>query len=451
MERPRSLKGTLLSIAGFDSGNGAGVETDIRVFDSLGFHGAGVITAITAQNTTGVKRVFPLPPEEVREQISAVVNDFLIKGVKTGMVYDAPQINVIIEELHKVRKEREIPLIVDPVIFAKDGTPLIKDVESFKRLMEGAFAITPNAVEASILLGKEVTEENQHDACRELLSKFSTKYVILKGGHMLGETSRDVLCWDSGEEEVTLPRLKEKNTHGTGSVLASAILAYYVKYKDMMRALSEAKLVVHHGIRHGLHVGKGIGPIDTMVSMRKGSCKHRVMEDMYKFAKFVHGKRDFYKLIPEVQSNFAHSIDPDMVDGIQDIATFEGRIVKEWNGNVRIGFPAVFGYPTHTARLLLGLINRGVRADSLINVRFDEAFIETLSRKGYEVLEIDRENEPSWGENKTMDWIASISAEKGVNVAFDRGMKGKEAMIRIWSFGTDSLMDILETLLGSSE
>lgn len=214
-----------------------------------------------------------------------------------------------------------------------------------------------------------------------------------------------------------------------------------------MNAVSEAKTVVYWGIKHGLHVGKGIGPIDPLVKMRKDFHKYHVLEEMREFAKFISEEKGFSKLIPEVQSNLAHSIPPNLVDGLEDIATYQGRIIKEWDGKVRVGFPAVFGNPTHTVRLLNGLIKRGVLADSLINVRFDERLIRKLSDEGYSVVEIFRENEPSWGEERTMDWIAEISSKEKASVAFDRGVKGKEAMIRIWSLGIDGLIRTLKLLL----
>ncbi len=437
---------TLLSIAGYDSGNGAGVETDLKVFDLFGFHGAGAVTAITAQNTMGIKGIYPVKPEELRHQIRTIVEDFHVSGIKTGMIYDADQVGVVLEEIDRMESlHGTLPLVVDPVLFAKDGTPLIKDVGRFKELLRRALVITPNAVEASLLMGEEV--KDQVSACMKLLSDFGSRYVVLKGGHIPGGESKDVLCWAGGHVEYILPRLENTDTHGTGSVFASALLSSYLKSNNIVSAVSEAKSFVYWGIKHGLHVGKGIGPIDPLAKMRKDFYKYHVLEDMRNFANFIRSEREFSKLVPEVQSNLAHSIPPSLVDGLGDIATYQGRIIKEWDGGVRVGFPAVFGNPTHTARLLNGLIKRGVCADSLINVRFDERFVRKLSNEGYNVVEIFRENEPTWGEERTMDWIAEISSKEGANVAFDRGMKGKEAMIRIWSLGIDGLIRTLKLLL----
>jgi len=436
---------SLLSIAGFDSGNGAGVETDIKVFDLLGFHGVGAITAITAQNTTGVKKIYPLTGEQLREQIRTVFEDFEVIGVKTGMVYNSEQVKVIKDEL----RDKNLPIVIDPVIFAKDGTSLIDEPKSFMELIKGAFAITPNSDEATILVkGRREEVKNQRELCVDLLNKYDNNYVVLKGGHIQGDRSKDVLCWKEGITEFYLPRRLSKDTHGTGSVFASALLAYYLKIGNMIEAVSKAKLLVYRGISHGINAGRGIGPIDPSVQLRKEAMKFKVMEDMRRFSHFINQyNNNFYHLIPEVQSNLAHSIEPELVDDLNDIATFEGRIIKEWNGNVRVGFPSVFGYPTHTARLLLGLIKRGVKCDSLINVRFDERYVKALIDNGYRVIEIDREKEPSWGEGKTMEWIAELSYRENATVAFDRGMKGKEAMIRIWSYGIYDIIKALKVLL----
>jgi Hydroxymethylpyrimidine/phosphomethylpyrimidine kinase len=172
------IKPVALSIAGFDSGNGAGVETDIKVYEIMGVHGVGVTTAITSQNTLGISHVFPIPSEVVKRQLEALLSDFEVKSAKLGMVYTKEQFNVVVELLAD-----KIPLVTDPVIYAKDGTPLIKDIEDYKKvILPRTTVLTPNAVEASILSGVKVMGINDAEkACKELSRQYNIPYVIVKG------------------------------------------------------------------------------------------------------------------------------------------------------------------------------------------------------------------------------------------------------------------------------
>ncbi|BBL46657.1 bifunctional thiamine biosynthesis protein ThiDN [Metallosphaera sedula] len=434
-----------MAIGGFDSGGGAGVESDIKVLESIGVHGVGAITAVTAQNTLGIKHVTVVDHNSLRKQIETLLEDFKVSSGKTGMIVNGEQMKVVFEAVN-------FPLVVDPVIYAKDGTKLIEDLEAFKKfLLPRATVITPNAVEAGILLGMKVeTLQDQITASKLIHERFSVPYVVVKGGHVKSSESVDVLY--DGKEVIQLssPRLPGRNTHGTGSIFASSIAGMLAKGFPMKEAVRRAKSITEESIRYGLEIGRGIGPADPMVPLEKIAMKAGVMKDMEIFAEFVEREKNFYLLVPEVQSNLAHSIDPKYVTGIEDIATFRGRIIREWGGRVRVGFPVAFGYPTHTARLLLSIINKQGVGDTLINIRYDPKIVELLKRIGYEVVEVHRELEPQGQEGKTMSWIVDHVYEslgKIPNVIFDRGMIGKEAMIRLWTSSIEEMMESLTSLL----
>nr|WP_275691971.1 bifunctional hydroxymethylpyrimidine kinase/phosphomethylpyrimidine kinase [Metallosphaera sedula] len=434
-----------MAIGGFDSGGGAGVESDIKVLESIGVHGVGAITAITAQNSLGIKDIAVVGSNSLKKQIETILEDFKVSSGKTGMIVNGEQMKVVFEAAN-------FPLVVDPVIYAKDGTKLIEDLESFKKfLLPRATVITPNAVEAGILLGMKVeTLQDQITASKLIHERFSVPYVVVKGGHVKSSESVDVLY--DGREVIQLssPRLPGRNTHGTGSIFASSIAGMLAKGFPMKEAVRRAKSITEESIRYGLEIGRGIGPVDPMVPLEKMAMKAGVMKDLEIFAEFVEREKNFYLLVPEVQSNLAHSIDPKYVTGIEDIATFRGRIIREWGGRVRVGFPAAFGYPTHTARLLLSIINKQGVGDTLINIRYDPKIVESLKRIGYEVVEVHRELEPQGQEGKTMSWIVDYVYEnlgKIPNVIFDRGMIGKEAMIRLWTSSIEEMMESLTSLL----
>ncbi|MUM65466.1 bifunctional hydroxymethylpyrimidine kinase/phosphomethylpyrimidine kinase [Acidianus infernus] len=445
------IKNVALTVAGIDTGNGAGAETDIRVFEMLGVHGVMAITAITAQNTKGISDIEVMKPDFLRKQIKVIKNDFDIKSVKIGMIYNKDQFKVVNEELSGYK------IITDPVIYAKDGTQLINDVDEYKKLiLKISTIITPNAVEASILSGIKIdTIKDAEEAIKKLYEEYGVPFVIIKGGHMKGEYSFDILFDGKEFYEIGYPRLNKKDTHGTGSVFASVIAGKIAKGEEVINAFREARKILQDAIDYGLEIGHGIGPIDPLVYNEKKSQKYQVIEDMTKIGDFIENEEKFWKLIPEVQSNVAHSISPQYVEDLNDIATFRGRIIRRWDRKVIVGYPAVFGNPTHTARLLLAIILNYRIGNTLINIRYDEKILSAFKSLGYEIIEINRELEPQLGEGKTMQWIIEyIKTQYGIknnlpNVIFDKGMKGKEAMIRFWTNSADEMIESLRLVCKS--
>lgn len=434
-----------LSIGGFDTGAGAGVESDIKAFESVGVHGLGVVTAITAQNTLGIKGTLLIEPDFLKKQIETIFTDFEVSAVKTGMIVSSGQMKVISELIDRLT-------VVDPVIVAKDGTRLIEDLDSFKKMiLPKAYVLTPNAVEAEALAGfKVVSIEDQIRAAKSIHDLFSIPYVIVKGGHIQSDEVVDVLYNGKETMLVRSHRLENRNTHGTGSVFASMLAGMLAKGIKVEEALPAVKSRMEESIKFGLEIGKGIGPVEPLVSLERDSMRFKVLRDMEMFADFVESQDHFHVLIPEVQSNLAHSISPEYVEGLEDIATFKGRIIREWGGRVRVGMPPSFGYPTHTARLLLSIVLKERKGDTLINIRYDQKLVRAFKNIGYEVLEVDREKEPKGEEGRTMSWIVEYVSQnhgKLPNVIFDTGIKGKEAMIRFWTESIDEMMHSISLVL----
>ncbi|QKR00517.1 bifunctional hydroxymethylpyrimidine kinase/phosphomethylpyrimidine kinase [Metallosphaera tengchongensis] len=441
------MKNVAMAIGGFDTGGGAGVESDIKTMEALGVHGVAVVSALTAQNTQGIREVLPVSADFFRREIEAILEDFQVKCIKTGMIYTPEQMKII----HQVLPGN-IPVVVDPVIYAKDGTKLIADVESFKQyVIPKAFVITPNAIEAEILSGIKISGlKDQILASRKIHEMFSVPYVIVKGGHVVAEESVDVLY--DGKDNVIFKsrRIEAKHTHGTGSVFASAICSMLAQGHSVENSTRVAKDLLDESIGFGLGIGKGVGPVDPIASLHRKIDKLKVLEDMVKFADFAENERKFHMLIPEVQSNLAHSIDPRYVRSLEDVATYRGRIIREWGGRVRVGMPAMFGFPTHTARLLLSVISKGSRANTLMNIRYDPNIVNSFKKLGYEVFEVDRTKEPEGPEGRTMNWLAEYvysTLGKIPNVIFDRGKVGKEAMIRFWTSSIDEMVESLKSVL----
>jgi hydroxymethylpyrimidine/phosphomethylpyrimidine kinase len=259
MKIPRAL-----TIAGSDSGGGAGLQADLKTFTALGVYGMSAVTSITVQNTVGVFGVVDVPPEVVYNQIKVVVEDIGVDAVKTGMLSHAGIIGAVARAVKDFRLER---LVVDPVMRAKSGDPLLKssDEVALKGLLIPlATVITPNIPEACALVGKDIkTLEDMERACREIYS-MGASAVLLKGGHMEGDILVDVFYDGTSFEYLRYKRVPTKNTHGTGCTLASAIAGYLAKGLELKEAVRKAREYLQGAIEHSLSLGKGHGPLNHM-------------------------------------------------------------------------------------------------------------------------------------------------------------------------------------------
>jgi len=252
----------VLSIAGSDSGGGAGIQADLKTFAALGVYGTTAITAVTAQNTRGVRHVEVLDPRSVREQILAVNEDFELAAVKTGMLATREIIEVVAATLREIRPAR---LVVDPVMVAESGDPLLRPdaMDALRELLLPlADLLTPNLPEASALLGRELGGEGKAllDDAREILG-MGPRAVLIKGGHGRGEELEDLLVDADGAWSFKGPRIHSRATHGTGCTLASAIAALLARGRTLPSAVAEAREYVSEGIRLAAPLGKGHGPL----------------------------------------------------------------------------------------------------------------------------------------------------------------------------------------------
>jgi hydroxymethylpyrimidine/phosphomethylpyrimidine kinase len=250
-----------VTIAGSDSGGGAGIQADLKTFGALGVHGTSAITAITAQNTTRVSDVLELPVELVRAQLARIVEDFHPTAAKTGML-SSPEIIVAVAEV--LRELRLRNLVVDPVMVAKSGARLLRDdaVGALRReLLPLAELLTPNLPEAEVLLGTEVkTLEQRRRAANELVG-LGARAVVVKGGHADGEP---IDVYFDGRVLVELPgsRVETRNSHGSGCVFSAAIAANLARGAERLDAVRLAKDFVQGAIANGLELGAGAGPVN---------------------------------------------------------------------------------------------------------------------------------------------------------------------------------------------
>lgn len=252
-----------LTIAGSDSGGGAGIQADLKTFSALGVFGMSAVTALTAQNTTGVYAVHEVPPEVVARQIDVVVEDIGVDAAKTGMLSSVPIIEAVADRVRHHRLDR---LVVDPVMVAKSGAPLLRPEAQHAlraQLLPLALVITPNLPEAEVLLGRPIRAvEDMRDAARALRD-LGPRAVLLKGGHLEGDPV-DVFYDGDEFEQLRAERLSTRHTHGTGCVLSAAIAAYLSRGLSVREAVRKGKEFVTEAIRYGLPLGRGVGPCNPL-------------------------------------------------------------------------------------------------------------------------------------------------------------------------------------------
>ena len=253
--------GRVLIIAGSDSGGGAGVQADIKAVTMMGGFAATAITALTIQNTLGVHGVHPVPLEVIAAQADAVLDDIGTDAVKTGMLGSVEVVRCVAEILDRAGA----PTVVDPVMIAKGGSPLLAEdaVAAVRELMvRRAALLTPNAPEAEALTGIAVADLDGQRRAGEALLKLGAGAVLMKGGHVPGETVVDLLMTPRGETLLEGPRIETRHTHGTGCTLASACAAGIAKGLPLEQAVAEAWAYVAEAIRQAPGLGGGHGPLD---------------------------------------------------------------------------------------------------------------------------------------------------------------------------------------------
>ena len=252
-----------LTIAGSDSGGGAGIQADIKTFSALGAYAASVITAITAQNTKGVTTVEDVSVATIIAQMDAVLSDLAINAVKIGMVSRIETIAAIAERLRRQSQ----PVVLDPVMVATSGDRLLHEdaIETLRRdLLPLATIVTPNLPEAALLTGTSMAKTDTEIAQQaELILKAGTKAVLIKGGHGDGPESTDYLFADGAMQALSAPRVETKNDHGTGCTLAAAITAHLAKGYELREAVELSKDYLNGALDagRGLAVGHGRGPV----------------------------------------------------------------------------------------------------------------------------------------------------------------------------------------------
>jgi hydroxymethylpyrimidine/phosphomethylpyrimidine kinase len=262
----------VLTIAGSDSGGGAGIQADLKSMLANGVHGMSVLTAITAQNSLGVQGAWELPEEQVRAQFRSVVDDIGVDAVKTGMLASAPMVRVVASLLRTL--PASVPVVVDPVSVSKHGDALLAAdaMEAVRsEIVPLATVLTPNLTELGPVAGIELAGPADRETAAKILLEAGADWVLVKGGHDPGPVAVDVLHGPAVRREFSAPRADNRHTHGTGCTLASAIASYLARGYDVPAAVGAAKDYISGAVAAGFALGGGIGPVDHAWQFRTRS------------------------------------------------------------------------------------------------------------------------------------------------------------------------------------
>ena len=441
----------VLTIAGSDSGGGAGIQADLKTFAALGVHGLSAVTAVTAQNTSEIRVIFPVPAEVIRQQIRAVTEDIGVDAVKTGMLPTAEAASTVVSELRSL----DVPIVVDPVMKATTGSRLMGEgvLKTLREeLIPQATLVTPNKFEAEALTGLKIGGIDDVEKAAERLISLGAKAVLIKGGHILaGGKAVDFLLVEGEGRRLESERLDVKTLHGTGCVLSSAVAAQLAKGEPLVRAVELGKEFVSFSIRHGLRIGKGNGPTNPMAWLYNQAERYAVLENVSKAVAMLEESDAFHRLVPELQVNIGMSL-PYPQD-ISDIVGVPGRMVKI-DTRVKASSCPRFGGSKHVAEAILAANELDPTMRAAMNIKHTAETLEACRGVGLKVSSYDRREEPEevkMTEGGTIPWGTRVAIRKlgsTPDIIYHDGDWGKEPMIEI--LGIDAV-DVAEKALRVAE
>lgn len=439
------------TIAGSDSGGGAGIQADLKTIEAGGGFGTSVVTAVTAQHTRGVESSHLLPREEIEAQLAAVWSDFDVEAIKTGMLGTREIVDSVTEALADV----EIPVVVDPVMVAGSGDRLFDEAaeSAYETLAREATLITPNAREATVLTDVEVESTAAAQQAGEILRSEGLAPVLVTGGHLEGEEITDVLVTESGVERFRHPCVETPGTHGSGCTLSAAIATRLAHGDDLVPAVRTAIDLLDRAVRYGIDVGEGPGPVHHMVAIRNRAERDATAEAVSDVVQeFV--ARNVSPLVPEVGMNVVGATP--YAESPNECAAVEGRIGRTREGVAPTG-GVRFDASSHVARFLLAAREFDPDFRFALNCRFDERVESVLESVDWPVTSFSRGDQPADVEKQeasTMEWSARQVFERETVhpvVIFDRGAHGKEPMTRVLAGDSMTLVERTMTLLNGVE
>jgi hydroxymethylpyrimidine/phosphomethylpyrimidine kinase len=388
-ERPVAL-----TVAGSDSGGGAGIQADLATMAALGVFGTSAITSVTAQNTRGVESTHVLPVGEVDAQVGAVREDFDVRAVKTGMLATAR----IVERVADHAADWDVPFVVDPVMVAASGDRLLEPAaeSAYEALVAAATLVTPNADEAELLAGVDVDDEAGMRAAGEALVDAGADAALVKGGHVEGDADPgdghaggvvDLLVTGEGVQRFTHPRVDSDATHGSGCTLSSAIAAELARGRSLAAAVAGGVDLVHRAVRYPLAVGRGPGAVHGLAGLRERAGRTATAEATERVVDRLVGTDGAAALVPDRGLNVAGATR--YAETVDEVAAVEGRVART-RGGVRPNRGVRFGAADRLARTLLAAREADPALRFAAVVRHDDAVAAALSASELRAVTADR-------------------------------------------------------------
>ncbi|HEX2471259.1 MAG TPA: bifunctional hydroxymethylpyrimidine kinase/phosphomethylpyrimidine kinase [Nitrososphaera sp.] len=438
-----------LSIAGSDSGAGAGIQADLKMFSALGVYGCTAVTAITAQNTKQVAEIFEVPPSMVEQQIRSVMIDMRPNAIKIGMVYSTPIIDAVYRSL---KKKSKIPVVLDPILAAGTGAKLLR-AEAYKsfvsQLIPSSALVTPNRIEAEKLADIAIKTENDAIEAARKIKKLGAQNVIVKGGHFGSAHVTDLLLDSKGNIiKFTNPRLEIKEIHGSGCNFSSAVTAYLAKGMALTESCRMANEYVHTAIRNAVTIGRGLPIANPLSIIYRDANRYRTLAEIQEAAEQVTMLDGFYRLIPETQTNFAYALLNAV--NVSDVAAVRGRIIKIENTAAPASY-IKFGASSHVASAVIAYMSVNPDFRSAINIRFDERIVN-VCKSLFSVASYDRTKEPKKikrKEGSSVAWgiLAALSKNPRADVIYHTGDIGKEPMITLFGRNPAEIVERIKRIL----
>jgi hydroxymethylpyrimidine/phosphomethylpyrimidine kinase len=438
-----------LTVAGSDSGGGAGIQADLKTMEAHGVFGTSAITSVTAQNTRGVDGIEDVPTEVIAAQIRAVADDFAVSAAKTGMLSSA----TIIEAVADCLVSREFPLVVDPVMVAQSGDRLLAaEAETVlqEELLPQATLVTPNLPEAAVLTGTDIENEDDMRAAAAEIAADGPDAVLVTGGHLHEDELLDVLYADDETYTFRKPRRDTDDTHGSGCTISAAIAARLAGGADVETAVANAETFIDRAVRYGLAVGSGDGPVNHLAGLENDAARADALDGVRDLVSALEA-HDAAALVPEVGLNVAVAT-PYAMDA-DDVAAVDGRLHRTADGVAAAGCPRL-GASSHVARVLLAAREYDTALRAAANVRLDDAVAAAVTER-FDTVEVDRTRAPDADPTERADDTAAWAVERAMDtretvpeVVFDRGTVGTEAMGRLFA---DSPTALCERLLALAD
>ena len=441
----------VMTIGGSDPSGGAGIQTDIKTFQSLGLHPISIITSITVQNTKTVKTIAPMEPDLIANQIDTIMEDIPVKFVKTGLLYQP----AIAKQVARASKKYRWRLVVDPVLTATSGDNLsVLDFkqEIKKTLLPISEIVTPNIPEVEALTNNHIETVEDMKQSAKNIHNLGAKNIILKGGHLPNETAYDVLYDGQIFTVLSLPRIPNKKAHGSGCTFSALLTGFLAKNLSVEDAFSQAKSTLWQMINTGYIIGKGSDVLQVSSFAIQDAPTHLKTQAhvetwmmLYSTASTL-SKNLPLAFIPEVGCNMGYALP--QAKTREDICAIDGRIVRTSAGPHRSG-PMRFGASKHIASIILAVMKKYPSTRCVMNIKYTPQTLLLCKKTGYILASFNRSKEPH-DSSSTMDWgttTALNTIDTCPDIIYDTGGMGKEPMIRILGTNPKSVMTKLKRII----